>query len=107
MNRTRKVKWFTLQATLIISLLTAIGACLVTALGTLFLLFNWIAGNGGLVFLVWLVYQSVLLALPILGLCLLDRRRKMAQVLQICWLVAISPLLYWGTIRFVLPVLSG
>lgn len=83
-----------LTATLTASLVATFGLLMVTVLGLLLVAADWRAGNGGGGFLAVAVgYQALLVALPIAGLIVMDRRRRLAVILQWTWVLAVLPLM--------------
>jgi hypothetical protein len=55
---------------------------------------EWAAGNGGgLILLGLIVYQAVIVAIPIIGLASLKRRPKSALAAQVLWIIVMLPLL--------------
>lgn len=92
-----------LTATFTASLIATLGFAMVTVLGLLLVAADWRAGNGGAGFLAGAVgYQALLFALPIVGLVVMHRRRRLAVILQLAWVVAAMPLI-WLVLRSAIP----
>jgi hypothetical protein len=83
-----------LTATLIASLIATFGFLMVTALGVFMVAADSRAGNGGGGLVAAAVgYQALLIALPIAGLILMNRRRRIAVILQWTWVLTALPLI--------------
>ena len=92
-----------LTVTLTASLVATVGLAMVTVLGLLLVGADWGAGNGGGRFLAGAVgYQALLLALPVAGLALMGGRRRLAAILQLGWVVAALPLI-WFVLMSAIP----
>lgn len=93
-----------LAATLTASLVATVGLSLATVLGLFFLAADWKAGNGGGGLLAAVAgYQALLLALPIAGLIVMDRQRRLAVILQWTWVLAALPLLSFVAMSAIPP----
>ncbi len=94
-----------LGATLTASLIATLAFAMVMVLGLLLVAADWRAGIGGGGFLAGAVgYQALLFALPMVGLVVMDRRRRLAVILQLAWVVAALPI-GWLVLMSAIPPL--